>query len=164
MSFRTFLPGTAYNRLKFIPHVPARTPAQPRGPTSVAAESKPILDEELQRLPKKYRAPVVLCDLESYSIVQAAELLACRRSTVRRRLSAGRQLLSRRLEARGLSVSPGSILPAPACSDAPLEVSDRLMTATLRATVAIAQGKTEPDAAWSGGVARLVVQALRKRH
>src|SRR5262245_61978230 len=151
MSFRKFVPR---NRLQFLPHVSAR---------AAPAPSKPILDEELHRLPAKYRAPLVLCDLENCTMVQAAGLLAWRRSRVRRRLSVGRRLLSQRLEARGMSVTPGSIAPTTCHKDVPREVPDQLMTATLRATVAIAQGKTEPDEAWSGGVARLVVQALRKR-
>ena len=60
-----------------------------------------MLDQELNRLPAKYRAPLVLCYLKGQTHDQAAEELGCPVGTVRSRLSRGRDLLRRRLTRRG---------------------------------------------------------------
>src|SRR5262249_710941 len=47
---------------------------------------------ELHALPKKYRAPIVLCDLEGQTIKDAARQLGCPANTVSTRLARGRRL------------------------------------------------------------------------
>ena len=68
------------------------------------------LDQELNRLPRKYRVPLILCYLKGRTHDQAAEEMACPVGTVRSRLARGRDLLRRRLTARGhasMAAHPG---------------------------------------------------------
>ena len=62
-----------------------------------------VIDEEVGRLPPRYREPVVLCCLGGESHEQAARQLGCPVGTVKSRLSRGRELLRRRLTRRGLA-------------------------------------------------------------
>jgi len=66
-------------------------------------EIGPVLDQELSRLPEKYRAPIVLCYLKEQTHDQAAAELRWPVGTVRSRLARGRELLKERLTRRGCS-------------------------------------------------------------
>jgi RNA polymerase sigma factor (sigma-70 family) len=63
-----------------------------------------VIHEEIERLPERYRAPIVLCDLEGRTHEQAARHLGCPVGTVKSRLSRGRERLRARLTRRGLDV------------------------------------------------------------
>ena len=72
-----------------------------------------LVHEELNRLPKAYRLPVVLCDLEGHSYEAASRFLGCPIGTVKSRLARGRDRLRCRLVHRGVdSSSRAAILPA----------------------------------------------------
>jgi RNA polymerase sigma factor (sigma-70 family) len=78
--------------------------------TSLATDSQSldqILHEEIDRLPKAYRAPVVRFYLEGMSYGLVARLLQLSETTVRGRLARARKLLRERLGRRD------SVLPAP---------------------------------------------------
>jgi RNA polymerase sigma factor (sigma-70 family) len=117
----------------------------------------PVLDQELHRLPAKYRAPLVLCYLDGQTHNQAAEELGCPVGTVRSRLSRGRDLLRRRLTRRGY-VSTASVagggwdLPAKLGMEL---VPPALISSTVDAAVAINSFKTIPAGAAAASVLAL---------
>jgi RNA polymerase sigma factor (sigma-70 family) len=109
---------------------------EPDGPD--AWEVGPALDQELSRLPGKFRAPLVLCYLRGQTHDQAAEELRCPVGTVRSRLARGRDLLKKRLTRRGFAPTSAvlgtkSILPAQLITEA---VPQPLVTSTVAAAFA----------------------------
>ena len=61
------------------------------------------MQDEVRRLPGKYRDVVVLCYWEGLTQEQAAVELGCPLGTVRSRLARARDLLHRRLTRRGVA-------------------------------------------------------------
>ena len=68
---------------------------------------QPLLDQELSRLPEKYRVAIVLCDLEARTRKEAARQLGLPDGTLAARLARGRVLLAKRLARHGLAISGG---------------------------------------------------------
>jgi len=64
-----------------------------------------VLDEELIRLPEKYRAPILLCCLEGHARDEAAQQLGWPLPTLKSRLEQAREMLRRRLTRRGVTLS-----------------------------------------------------------
>jgi RNA polymerase sigma-70 factor (ECF subfamily) len=100
-----------------------------------------LLDEELKALPDKYRAAIVLCDLEGSSIKEAARQLGCPPGTIGTRLARGRSLLSRRLRRHGLTVSSAMVATAIATSPADAAVPLLLMHSTIKTAISAAAGR-----------------------
>jgi RNA polymerase sigma factor (sigma-70 family) len=84
-------------------------PDEDRGGDPVARaalkEMAAVLDEEVQRLPARYRDAVLLCHLEGLSTAEAAARLGCPTGTLKCRLVKARELLRGRLARRGLGLS-----------------------------------------------------------
>jgi RNA polymerase sigma factor (sigma-70 family) len=95
-------------------------------------ELRQVLDEEINRLPFKYRAPIVLCYLEGQTHEQAARQLEWPLGTVKGRLARARSVLESRLTRRGLTC--GTVLTALASGfTAEAAVPAPLLEATCRA-------------------------------
>ena len=70
---------------------------------------RPLLDDELSRLPDRYRVVVVLCDLEGMTRKEAAQRLNCPEGTVAGRLARAREMLGKRLARHGLTGSGAAL-------------------------------------------------------
>ena len=107
---------------------------------------RPFLDHELNRLPDKYRIPIVLCDLEGKTRQQAAEQLDIPVGTLSGRLTTAREMLAKRLTRHGVVLSGGALLAALFQSAASAAVPVPLVTSTVQAATAIATGQAAAGA------------------
>jgi RNA polymerase sigma factor (sigma-70 family) len=107
-------------------------PAKPVQPETVWRDLRPVLDDEVNRLPLKYRLPLVLCYLEGKTTDEAAQELGCPRGTVATRLAWARERLRRRLTRRGLAVSAGVLATSLSQNAASATLPAALVTATVR--------------------------------
>ncbi len=104
-----------------------------------------VLDQELERLPDKYRAPLVLCDLEGRTRKEAARQLGLPPGTVASRLARGRSLLARRLSRHGPGFSAGAL--ALLLSEVASAVPAPLVSAATKAAALVAAGQVSAVAA-----------------
>jgi hypothetical protein len=75
-------------------------------------ELRPVLHDEVNRLPEKYRLPVILSYLEGKSNEEVARVLDWPIGTVKGRLSRARDLLRSRLTRRGMVLSAAFLCTA----------------------------------------------------
>jgi RNA polymerase sigma factor (sigma-70 family) len=113
-----------------------------------------VLDQELSRLPNKYRVAIVLCDLEGRSRTEAARQLGVPPGTLASQLTRGRALLARRLTRHGLALSGGMLVAALAEQTVACP-PPFAMAATIKAVTAVAAGQAASTGAVSVHAAAL---------
>ena len=101
----------------------------------------PLLDQELSCLPEKYRALVVLCDLESKTRKEVARQFGIPEGTVAGRLARARAMLAKRLARRGVTVSGGLLAAALPPSAASGSAPAALVASTIKAASLMAAGQ-----------------------
>src|SRR5262245_19508516 len=124
---------------------------------------RPVLDEEVGRLPRKYREPFVLCYVEGLTNEQAARVLGCPPGTVFSRLAWARQRLRRALRRRGLGLAAGALATAPSPGQAQAAVPTPVVASTSDAAMAFAAGTAASAAripAQAAALARGVLRAM----
>ena len=128
----------AARRRRFQP-ITSEVPAVALDRSIANREIGDILDQELSRLPSKYRHPVVLCYLEGQTHEEAARQLKWPIGTVKGRLARARGLLQSRLVRRGLTPAVGALSLA-LSPDSPAALHRELLDRTVKASLKLGLG------------------------
>jgi RNA polymerase sigma factor (sigma-70 family) len=128
-------------RLRREAGAPAR-PVPDAAAEAAARELSAAVDDELNRLPERYRAPLFLCYLEGRTRDEAARQLGVSLRTLQRRLEAGRVQLRARLTRRGLTLGAALVAASVAGS-----TGAALSACQVSAARAAAAGAATPAAA-----------------
>ncbi len=107
---------------------------------------RPLLDQELSRLPDKYRAVIVLCDLEGKARKEVARQLGCPEGTVGSRLARARAMLARRLTQRGAALSGAAVAAVLSREAASAGVPASVVSSAIKAATLVAVGQAAAGA------------------
>lgn len=127
-------------------------------------DSEEAIHEELGRLPERYRAAILLCDLEGLTQEQAAARLGWPIGSVKSRLSRGRERLRRRLRCRGLAPSVGAPWVAGGLASPSVGLSDAAVRGALGATRRIGLVKIVSEVGPAAQLANKVLRTMTMAH
>jgi RNA polymerase sigma factor (sigma-70 family) len=141
-------------------------PSKPPSAEVAWRELQAILDEEVRRLPEKYRAPFVFCCLESRAREEAMKAFGCREGTLSSRIARARKLLETRLARRGVTLSSALCAFVLWKQSASAALPVALAHTTVKAAVAVALGGVGDVSTTALALARSGTQAawLAKGH
>jgi RNA polymerase sigma factor (sigma-70 family) len=124
-------------------------------------ELRSMLDEEIGRLPEKYRTPIILCYLGGKSYDQAARLLDCPKSSLAQRLTRARQLLRGQLNQRGIALAAATLATVLAEQAAGAALPALLTINTVKAATSVIAGKAAPAGCISRQAFTLAEEAVK---
>src|SRR5262245_48599451 len=158
---RTSLKARALRRMPAMSWADESLASRDASRDQVQAELRDLLDWELSRLPDKYRAPVVLCELEGRTINEAAQTLDCPAGTVASRLARGRDLLARRLTRQGFGISGAALVAFLTNESASAAVPARLCFSLIEVATAVTSDGSLGAGIVSSEVSHLAAGALK---
>jgi RNA polymerase sigma factor (sigma-70 family) len=109
--------------------------------SAIAREEALALHDEIDRLPKSFRLPVVLCYFEDLTLDEAARRLRWPAGTVRSRLARAREKLRRGLNRRGVVLPGGAMVAILSPRSTGACVGSALCDATTEAAIRFAAGE-----------------------
>jgi RNA polymerase sigma factor (sigma-70 family) len=127
---------------------------------AIDREQAEALHDEIDRLPRSFRVPVVLCYFEGLTLDEAARRLRCPAGTVGSRLARARDKLRRGLTRRGVALPTAVLGGALALRSASASILSPLSDITIRAAIKFAAGQTASGAT-SASVTALAHDVLR---
>jgi RNA polymerase sigma factor (sigma-70 family) len=139
----------------------ARDRADSVGHATTEDDCVVALEEELHKLPEKYRSPLVLCYLEGKTNEQAAAVLGCAPGSMSARLDQARERLREGLARRGYAVPAAGLAVLLSTTATQAAVPVPLLANTVRAAVWIAGERTVSAGFVSAGAVALARGACR---
>jgi RNA polymerase sigma factor (sigma-70 family) len=115
-----------------------------------------LLDKEIDRLPDKYRVPVVLCEIEGRSSKEVARLLGVPGGTLAWRLSQAKKMLAKRLARHGMTLSVGAL-----ATTVTEVLSPTLRASTVKAVLSAASVPTNVLALTEGVLKAMLLSKLK---
>jgi RNA polymerase sigma factor (sigma-70 family) len=168
----SFLHGTAYHLASKIKRAAGRRrkheacaptrPAVNPADELLWREVRALLDEEIARLPEKYRSVFVLCCLENLSQAEAGRRLGLKERTVSNRLAEARKRLQIRLSRRGVELTvllAAATLTTEASSALPATLLTKMIEGAVSPAVA-ALASSAPSILGAGKIKLAVVFLL----
>jgi RNA polymerase sigma factor (sigma-70 family) len=155
VAYRTSLKARTMNAKRRVKEQAAGRETRAGTADPAPCDLQAVIDQEVSRLPDKYRAALVLCDLEGKTRAEAARQVGCPDGTMATRLVKARALLAKALTRRGVTLSVGGVTLVLGQTVASAEVPASLLEITMKAASSFAAG---PAAA--AGVIPAAVVAL----
>ncbi len=156
VAYRTALKAKAVTAKRQVRERPMIEMPEPEvSPHDSWRDLRPLLDQELRRLPDKYRVPIILCALEGRTEKEAARQLGWPQGTLSGRLSRAKTLLAKRLARGGGLLSAGSLTGMLSRGTASACVPSSLVVSTVKAATLFAAKQ-----AAAAGVVSVEVAAL----
>jgi RNA polymerase sigma factor (sigma-70 family) len=161
VAHNTALKAKAMNQKRRVKEKEAGWMTKPEVAEEVWRQLQVLLDEEMGRLPDKYRVPIVLCDLEGKTIKDAARHLQWPQGTVATRLAQARRMLAKRLAKQGLTLSGAALATLLSHGAASASVPPPLVISTIKAASLFAAGSAATPGVISTKVATLVEGVMK---
>jgi RNA polymerase sigma factor (sigma-70 family) len=135
---------------------------EPVAPADLSSDLSALLDNELTKLPDKYRSVLILCGLQGKPLKEAARRMDLPEGTVASRLARGRAMLAKRMVRHGLAVSGVSLAALQAHQSASAGVSTAAISSTIKAATAAGVVSANVGALTKGVLKAMLLTKLLK--